>query len=102
MLPPGVERRIAAGLDPKVHSVASMFISRWDKAVLGKVPEDFRIDGALPSQNEPNKHTAECSLLNWRPSFSAMAPLRSWHPGNICTTASSRRTPRAQLPAEIL
>jgi len=35
----GVERRIAAGLDPKVHSVASMFISRWDKAVMGKVPK---------------------------------------------------------------
>jgi len=35
----GVERRIAAGLDPKVHSVASMFISRWDKAVMGRVPK---------------------------------------------------------------
>lgn len=35
----GIERRIVAGLDPKVHSVASMFISRWDKAVLGKVPK---------------------------------------------------------------
>ena len=34
----GIERRIAAGRDPKVHSVASMFISRWDKAVMGKVP----------------------------------------------------------------
>ncbi len=28
----GLERRIAAGLDPKVGSVASMFISRWDKS----------------------------------------------------------------------
>jgi transaldolase len=35
----GIERRIAAGLDPKVRSVASMFISRWDKAVIGKVPK---------------------------------------------------------------
>src|SRR5262245_37441261 len=35
----GIERRIAAGLDPKVHSVASVFISRWDKAVMQKVPE---------------------------------------------------------------
>ncbi len=34
----GVERRIAAGLDPAVGSVASVFISRWDKAVLDKVP----------------------------------------------------------------
>jgi transaldolase len=35
----GIERRIAAGLNPQVGSVASMFISRWDAAVAGKVPE---------------------------------------------------------------
>jgi len=34
----GIERRIAAGLNPAVHSVASIFISRWDKAVAGKEP----------------------------------------------------------------
>ncbi len=34
----GVERRIAAGLDPCVASVASVFISRWDVAVADKVP----------------------------------------------------------------
>jgi transaldolase len=38
----GIERRIAAGRDPKTHSVASVFISRWDKAVMGKVPEPLR------------------------------------------------------------
>lgn len=38
----GIERRIAAGLDPAVGSVASLFVSRWDKAVLGKVPERLR------------------------------------------------------------
>ena len=35
----GMERRIAAGLRPDVGSVASLFISRWDVAVAGKVPE---------------------------------------------------------------
>jgi transaldolase len=35
----GIERRIAAGLKPDVGSVASVFISRWDAAVAGKVPE---------------------------------------------------------------
>jgi transaldolase len=35
----GIERRIAAGLPPQVGSVASVFISRWDGAVMGKVPE---------------------------------------------------------------
>ena len=34
----GVERRIDAGLNPDVGSVASLFISRWDTAVAGKVP----------------------------------------------------------------
>ena len=35
----GIERRIDAGLKPDVGSVASIFISRWDVAVAGKVPE---------------------------------------------------------------
>jgi transaldolase len=38
----GIERRIAAGLDPDVRSVASVFISRWDKAVMDKVPDPLR------------------------------------------------------------
>ncbi len=38
----GLERRLAAGLSPDVRSVASVFISRWDRAVAGKVPEALR------------------------------------------------------------
>ena len=34
----GIERRIAKGLDPRVESVASIFVSRWDTAVKDKVP----------------------------------------------------------------
>jgi transaldolase len=34
----GIERRIEAGLTPEVGSVASVFVSRWDAAVAGKVP----------------------------------------------------------------
>lgn len=34
----GVERRIAAGLSPKVSSVASVFVSRWDGAVKAQLP----------------------------------------------------------------
>jgi transaldolase len=37
----GVERRIDAGLNPAVASVASLFISRWDVAVSGKVPREL-------------------------------------------------------------
>ena len=38
----GIERRIAAGLDPKVESVASLFVSRWDVAVHDQVPAKWR------------------------------------------------------------
>jgi transaldolase len=37
----GIERRIAAGLRPNVGSVASVFVSRWDGAVQGKVPAEI-------------------------------------------------------------
>src|SRR5947209_1250761 len=36
-----IERRIEAGLNPDVGSVASVFISRWDAAVMGKVPDSL-------------------------------------------------------------
>jgi transaldolase len=38
----GVERRIEAGLDPAVPSVASLFVSRWDVAVADQVPDELR------------------------------------------------------------
>jgi transaldolase len=38
----GIERRIEAGLDPDVASVASIFMSRWDVAVADEVPDELR------------------------------------------------------------
>jgi transaldolase len=38
----GIERRLAAGRDPHVASVASLFVSRWDVAVKDKVPAELR------------------------------------------------------------
>ena len=38
----GIERRIAAGLDPKVDSVGSIFVSRWDVAVNDRIPQALR------------------------------------------------------------
>ena len=38
----GIERRIEAGLDPDVTSVASLFVSRWDAAVADEVPDELR------------------------------------------------------------
>jgi transaldolase len=37
----GIERRIAAGLDPRINSVASLFVSRWDRAVADRVPPEL-------------------------------------------------------------
>lgn len=34
----GIARRIEVGLDPKVHCVASIFVSRWDKAAAQQLP----------------------------------------------------------------
>jgi transaldolase len=41
----GIERRVAAGLNAHVPSVASLFVSRWDVAVAGRVPAE--LDGRL-------------------------------------------------------
>jgi len=38
----GIERRLDAGLNPNVASVASMFVSRWDSAVKDDVPAGLR------------------------------------------------------------
>lgn len=38
----GIERRIEAGLDPHVTSVASLFVSRWDVAIKDLVPAELR------------------------------------------------------------
>ncbi len=38
----GIERRVAAGLNPHVGSVASVFVSRWDSAVSDKVPAELK------------------------------------------------------------
>jgi transaldolase len=38
----GIERRVEAGLNPNVASVASLFVSRWDAAVSDQVPDELR------------------------------------------------------------
>jgi len=38
----GVQRRLDAGLDPRVHSVASLFVSRWDVAVAKQAPTELK------------------------------------------------------------
>jgi transaldolase len=63
----GIERRIAAKLDPRISSVASLFISRWDRAVAGKVPAELanRLGIAIAGRT----YRAHCDLIKskrWR------------------------------------
>ena len=58
----GVERRIAAGLNPDVGSVASVFISRWDAAVMDKMPDALR--DRLGIAIAKRTYKASCALLS--------------------------------------
>src|SRR3989442_2484837 len=59
----GIERRIEAGLNPNVASVASVFISRWDTAVQSKVPEQLRNQLGIAIAKRTYK--AARALLGW-------------------------------------
>ena len=57
----GIERRIVAGLSPKVECVASLFVSRWDVAVKEEISPPFhnRLGIAIAMQ----AYKAHCDLL---------------------------------------
>src|SRR5215470_17738628 len=70
----GIERRIAAGLNPNVGSVASLFVSRWDVAVTGKVPPP--LTNKLGIAIGTHAYQAYAELLaspRWRRAFNAGA-----------------------------
>ena len=70
----GIERRIAAGLKPDVGSVASVFVSRWDAAVSGKVPPGLTNQLGIAVANRTYK--AYRDLLGsprWQRAFNAGA-----------------------------
>ena len=56
-----IERRLAAGLDPRVESVASIFVSRWDAAVKVEISTAFhnRLGIAMAMRT----YRAHCELL---------------------------------------
>jgi len=63
----GIERRIAAGLDPRISSVASVFVSRWDRSVADKAPKELvnRLGIAIMQRT----YRAHCELVagqRWR------------------------------------
>jgi transaldolase len=68
----GVERRIKAGLNPTVGSVASIFVSRWDVAVAGKVPEALRDQlGIAIAKRAYKAYRALLSSPRWHRTFNA-------------------------------
>src|SRR6202453_1526534 len=87
----GIERRIAAGLDPKVHSVASLFVSRWDKAVMGKVPKE--LENRLGIAIGMRAYKAYRDFLaspRWKKAASAGAP-----PQRILWASTGTKDPKA-------
>jgi transaldolase len=70
----GIERRLEAGLKPVVGSVASVFISRWDAAVMGKVPEALRNRlGIAIAQRTYKAYHATLSSPRWHRVYNAGA-----------------------------
>jgi transaldolase len=70
----GVERRIDAGLNPAIGSVASLFVSRWDVAVATKVPDALK--DRLGIAVAKRAYNAYCALLGaprWLRAYNAGA-----------------------------
>lgn len=63
----GIERRLAAGLSPVVGSVASVFISRWDKAVAETAPAELRNTlGVAVAQRTYRSYQAVLESPRWQ------------------------------------
>jgi len=87
----GIERRIDAGLNPNVGSVASLFVSRWDAAVMGKVPDSLR--GRLGIAIATRTYKAYRTLLaspRWQRAFNAGA-----RPQRLLWASTGTKDPKA-------
>ncbi len=87
----GVERRIDAGLKPNVPSVASLFVSRWDAAVIGKVPDP--LSNQLGIAIARRTYKAYRTLLDsprWQRAFNAGA-----RPQRLLWASTGTKDPKA-------
>ena len=87
----GIERRIDAGLKPDVGSVASLFVSRWDAAVAGKVPAALTNQLGIAIANRTYK--AARDLLGsprWQRSYNAGA-----RPQRLLWASTGTKDPKA-------
>ncbi len=87
----GIERRIAAGLTSDVASVASMFISRWDVAVKGKVLD--ALSNQLGIAIGKRTYKAYCDLMaspRWQRAFNSGA-----RPQRLLMASTGTKDPQA-------
>jgi transaldolase len=87
----GIERRIASGLKPEVGSVASVFVSRWDAAVLGKVPSELnnRLGIAVANRTYRAYRELLCSP-RWQRAYNAGA-----RPQRLLWASTGTKDPKA-------
>jgi transaldolase len=87
----GIERRIAAGLKPDVGSVASVFVSRWDGAVAGKVPTELLNQLGIAMANRIYKAYRELlGSPRWQSAFNAGA-----RPQRLLWASTGTKDPKA-------
>jgi len=87
----GIERRIDAGLNPGINSVASVFISRWDVAVMGEVPDALR--NRLGIAVAKRIYKAYCAMLSsprWMRAYNAGA-----RPQRLLWASTGTKDPKA-------
>lgn len=73
----GIEHRLDAGLDPRVHSEASLFVSRWDVAVADKVPAPLKNHlGIAVAQQAWRAYRELLESQRWRKLADAGAPVQ--------------------------
>ena len=87
----GIERRIDAGLKPAVDSVASVFISRWDVAVTGNVPEPLREElGIAIAKRTYKAYRMLLDSPRWQRAFNAGA-----RPQRLLWASTGTKDPKA-------
>src|SRR5262245_32559475 len=87
----GIERRISAGLSPNIASVASVFISRWDVAVAGKVPAPLTNQlGIAVAQRTYKAYLDLLSSPQWMRAYNAGA-----RPQRLLWASTGTKDPKA-------
>jgi len=87
----GIERRIEAGLKADVRSVASIFISRWDVAVAGKVPQALNNQlGIAVSKRAYKAYLGLLSSPRWMRAYNAGA-----RPQRLLWASTGTKDPKA-------